>query len=135
MKKHDKTADPKRVDATRVYDESFGKCRHCGGAHWHRDCPKRKRDPAPGKNAKAAKNTGSAALAAAAAPDDASDAAVGDALFSDGNGAVTFTCNDAGAALCVRGTPATVAGMHHTTCAYPAPDTLHAAECDPSSQE
>eukprot|EP00965_Chrysotila_dentata_P210465 6185897-Pleurochrysis_carterae.AAC.3 len=36
--------DPKRADSERKYHESFGKCRHCGGAHWHRDCPKRKTD-------------------------------------------------------------------------------------------
>eukprot|EP00965_Chrysotila_dentata_P118810 3928760-Pleurochrysis_carterae.AAC.1 len=104
QKKHNAKTDPKRTDAALAYHESFGKCRHCGGAHWHRDCPKRKRDPAPDK---ATKTSGSAALAAAAAPStNAADAAVGDALFSDGIGSVSFACDDNGAALCVRGTPA-----------------------------
>eukprot|EP00965_Chrysotila_dentata_P042768 1419826-Pleurochrysis_carterae.AAC.1 len=94
--------DPKRAAVDLKWHDKAGPCRHCGGRHWHRDCPRRKRDPAPDSRDK---STGNAALATDA---DMSDAAIGEALFADGAGSrtVEFTTGAGGAALCVRGVPA-----------------------------
>eukprot|EP00965_Chrysotila_dentata_P003482 113268-Pleurochrysis_carterae.AAC.2 len=57
----------------------YVKCRHCGGTHWHRDCPKRHKaranDSQPSK--------GRAALATAdAKADENLDAAIGNVLLA-----------------------------------------------------
>eukprot|EP00965_Chrysotila_dentata_P127401 4213167-Pleurochrysis_carterae.AAC.1 len=56
------------------WHEGAGPCRHCGGRHWHRDCPRRQQNTVMEANGKRA---GAAALAADA---EATDSALGDAL-------------------------------------------------------
>eukprot|EP00965_Chrysotila_dentata_P135731 4487328-Pleurochrysis_carterae.AAC.1 len=92
--------DPKRATAdSQQWHEKAGPCRHCGGRHWHRDCPRRKPDSRD-------KGTGQAALATDV---DATNAAIGEALFSNGAGGntVEFTTGTGGTALCVRGVSST----------------------------
>eukprot|EP00965_Chrysotila_dentata_P061739 2045073-Pleurochrysis_carterae.AAC.1 len=104
----DAKGDPKRASAELKWHEKAGPCRHCGGRHWHRDCPWRKRESA---HQAQGGPTGAAALATEAA---ATDAIVGEALFS-GNGranTVEFTAGADGTALCVRGRPAARSTPH-----------------------
>eukprot|EP00965_Chrysotila_dentata_P025333 842037-Pleurochrysis_carterae.AAC.1 len=91
--------DPKRVASELKWHEKAGPCRHCGGRHWHRDCPRRKRD-----TEQRDKSAGNVALATDA---DATDAAIGEALFSSGSGnhTIEFKAGAGGTALCVRGVP------------------------------
>eukprot|EP00965_Chrysotila_dentata_P051853 1721334-Pleurochrysis_carterae.AAC.1 len=70
---------------TGTLNSSYVRCRHCGGTHWHRDCPKRRKARSD-SDAKGRRASGSAALAGAdaagAAADEKLDAAIGDVLLT-----------------------------------------------------
>eukprot|EP00965_Chrysotila_dentata_P074732 2469366-Pleurochrysis_carterae.AAC.1 len=38
--------DLKPKAAAGAWTKDYVKCRHCGGTHWHRDCPKRRKSAA-----------------------------------------------------------------------------------------
>eukprot|EP00965_Chrysotila_dentata_P016326 539645-Pleurochrysis_carterae.AAC.1 len=79
-----KRADPPRHARERkgkasagTWNSSFTKSRHCGGTHWHRDCPKRRKATSDNE-AKGRRTQGNVALASAdASADDKLDAAIG----------------------------------------------------------
>eukprot|EP00965_Chrysotila_dentata_P104933 3465929-Pleurochrysis_carterae.AAC.2 len=50
-----------------AWNKRFVKCRHCGGSHWHRDCPKwrKAKDDSSGKRSGPAGTTAYAAAEAA----------------------------------------------------------------------
>eukprot|EP00965_Chrysotila_dentata_P178081 5882359-Pleurochrysis_carterae.AAC.1 len=91
-----KRTDPKRHDKPNTFEKEwtpkFSACRHCGGKHWHRDCP-RKPKKATDKSA-----DGRVLATPAGQPSDA-----GTALFAQAEGAsVSFTVQSEGRALCTR---------------------------------
>eukprot|EP00965_Chrysotila_dentata_P112331 3713551-Pleurochrysis_carterae.AAC.1 len=96
-----KRSDPKRAERPNTFDKEwnarFGNCRHCGGKHWHRDCPRRPKKPDP-KGPKA--GDGGRVLTAA---DDAGDVENGSALFCQPGGAtLSFSAATEGRALCTH---------------------------------
>eukprot|EP00965_Chrysotila_dentata_P220522 6191828-Pleurochrysis_carterae.AAC.1 len=48
-----KKRDPRRTKKPNTFasqwSAKYGACRHCGGKHWHRDCPKRAKPDAASK--------------------------------------------------------------------------------------
>eukprot|EP00965_Chrysotila_dentata_P078709 2594461-Pleurochrysis_carterae.AAC.1 len=91
--------DPKRVGRPNTFDREwsaqFGPCRHCGGKHWHRDCPRRR---TKAENKSSAVDNRVLAASVENHEDNASAA-----LFARAGGAtLTFDVPAEGRALCAR---------------------------------
>eukprot|EP00965_Chrysotila_dentata_P101100 3338860-Pleurochrysis_carterae.AAC.1 len=102
-----KTADPKRPrpEPNEKWSNKWAPCRWCKGAHWHKDCPKRrsKGDKTSAKQDRRGSDSRAALAAAEADVDqkDVPDSALG-ALFARDGGDVAFTLDASGRALCLR---------------------------------
>eukprot|EP00965_Chrysotila_dentata_P197947 6178510-Pleurochrysis_carterae.AAC.5 len=95
-----KRGDPKRQERPSTFEKDwtakYGACRHCGGKHWHRDCP---------RNLKklSAKSAGGRALVTSDPRHAPSDGNAGAALFAQEGGAIiSFSAPTEGRALCTR---------------------------------
>eukprot|EP00965_Chrysotila_dentata_P244616 6206072-Pleurochrysis_carterae.AAC.1 len=84
--------------------KDYVKCRHCGGTHWHRDCPKRRKsvdktDKGKAHSVRAAEVLVSAAAAQDAAQDAALDDTIGNVLLASDARSRSI---DVGKSFCVR---------------------------------
>eukprot|EP00965_Chrysotila_dentata_P100945 3334370-Pleurochrysis_carterae.AAC.1 len=74
----------------------YMKCRHCGGTHWHRECPKRQKAKSDNDQKSAGR---AAAVSSSVIADEKLDAAIGNVLLAADSQPRSV---EIGAALCVR---------------------------------
>eukprot|EP00965_Chrysotila_dentata_P092728 3061024-Pleurochrysis_carterae.AAC.1 len=105
-----KPADPKRPrpEANEKWSIKWAPCRWCKGAHWHKDCPKRRSKgdkPTPKPNRRDTESRATLATVESA-ESNAEQPPITDstlsALFAQDGGEIPFTLDASGRALCLQ---------------------------------
>eukprot|EP00965_Chrysotila_dentata_P094003 3106791-Pleurochrysis_carterae.AAC.1 len=122
-----KKRDPKRTEKPNTFasqwNAKYGACRHCGGKHWHRDCPRRPKPDAAAKKG----DTTNGALTTAAPESE---------LFAkDGGATVSFSVPSDARALCAHDSVDSVSFSHEPMPSSPMLSEQELAEQDEAELE